>query len=352
MAEEQSTQAVDVESVNLDNEYTSLLGSIYGEMGSGNIVNILTDYPWAVNYSANKGTKLPRAYVHEYRQNLSTFASTLAYYTSGTIDGINFFSDDSKAGDHSFLDRKDNAFSKILGSHSVSDMTGKSYMAPYNSMYHLDEANCNKYVFPYYENSFINVTNSYGDSSQQNTDIEAQLSDTVQNNVQQMAGLYGNVTSALKGNILNSDSVWDNSGIYIERPKYFQFAADGEAVTIKFPLYNTVSTGTTKDVWEKNYKFIKNFALKNLPFKVSMFRYKTPLLYEIAIPGVKYLPISYVSNYSVSMKGTRRMLRYSNLTDIIVPDAWEVSITFTSLIAKTANAFAAVSSIGPQINTI
>lgn len=355
MADEKGTQtktARDAEVSNLDDAYNAMLSSLASK--NSKLINILKDFPWTLNYNLVT-ERIPRVYINEYRQNLSTFAATLAYYSSGVTESVLGEFGLSKADRVNLTGKSgNNAFNKILnfGQSSSSADTKSSELAPYYNMYFLDETNCSKYVFPYYENDFIDINNNYGDSSQQATGIENDLNDFVQNHLQQWVGLYGNIASTLSGGILSNQTSWDNSGIFIERPRYFQYDAKGDTVKVNFTLYNTLFDGTLAglDKWKKNYQFIQSFALKNLPYKVSLFRYKTPLLYEVSVPGVKYLPISYVSNFRVGLKGTRRMLSYYGKS-IIVPDAWEIQITFTSLLAKTANAFMGTTKTGPTVKS-
>lgn len=97
--------------------------------------------------------------------------------------------------------------------------------------------------------------------------------------------------------------------------------------------------------------FISLFNLRNLPFKLDYTTYLPPLLYDIIIPGVKRLPFAYVSSFSAEPQGLIRNMKIENFLSRIagaatnenknvsvpVPEAWTVSITFKSMLARSAN---------------
>lgn len=364
----------------LEDVYAKKLVEIKSEMSpdlKNGIVNILKSYDWAVNYRDSKA-ELPAVYVKEYRQNLSTFAASLNWFVNGAqsaiVGGTNSGGDNLKkiwnylssaneteptedklqniANSKTSYDsisgklanNKNNQFEKMIGRYS------DNVLSPYSYMYSLTEENCLKYVFPYFDNDFISFNSSFGDKAQTATTIQNMLSEQLGN----FAGISGLLGDSLNIGSVFSDQVgWNDQGIYIEKPKYFQFEGSGDKVLVRFTLFNTVAHeggmgDADKNPWKKNYRFISNFAFKNLPFKISMFRYKTPALYEVSIPGIKYFPISYVSSFKVDLRGTRRYLDYNGLK-VLVPEAWDVNITFQSLLYKSANLLQAALTKGPNI---
>lgn len=125
--------------------------------------------------------------------------------------------------------------------------------------------------------------------------------------------------------------------------KFYQYPTDGEKLTINFTLFNTVKKGE----WRKNYAFLFLFALRNKLLKLDSLSFVPPYLYDIIIPGFKRLPLAFVNNYSVKSRGIIRELKFDNKditgflgkTDLYipVPEAWEVSIEFESLLPQSAN---------------
>ena len=134
----------------------------------------------------------------------------------------------------------------------------------------------------------------------------------------------------------------------IERSKYFTYPTDGEDVEINFVLFNSVRP----DIWKKHYRLILGFVLRNLPFKQDVVSYYPPLFYDIYIPGVKRCPFCYVETVNVTPLGLMRTLKlpgeqlhfdesakidkHSEFS-INVPEAWNVTIKFKSLLGTSAN---------------
>lgn len=362
------TQATELETL-YNNLLRDITNEISPDLGGGSILNILTKYDWSLNYQGTEA-KIPFVSVNEYRQNLSTFAASLSWFMEGVLSAVGLGTGKNeeliKQSNTAFFDSID----KTVNSTDKSEKTYSDFLAnyqkvknnsfesnlkqfngllsPYSFMYSLTDENCLKYIFPYFETDFLSLRNSFGDVSQTGSIGEKTFNDQVEA-FGGLTSLMGNARSI--GSLLSNDIGWNDQGIYIEKPKYFQFETSGDNIILKFSLYNTLHhPGQSEDPWKKNYRFIKNFAFKNLPFKISMFRYKTPALYEVSIPGSKYFPISYVSNFQVASRGTRRYLTYKS-SEVLVPDAWDISITFQSLLCKSANLFQAALQKGPTIIT-
>lgn len=329
-----------------------------------NVVNIISDYPWALNCFDLKGKlKYPHAFVREFRQNMSVSASTISYLANSLGSAVFGKSISELFGLNSSstknLSREDKEANQRIASAKARTTISKAedlrknttnidyggpldrftgnmadILSPYKYMYSVSNENCLKYIFPIFKTEY-GISNSYADSPQ--------FSNRIIYSAMQHIGDAGNLASLIGsgtdlGKLLDQDFGWNDQGIYIEKPKYFQVDTQGDSVTISFPLYNTIRKGNQTDLWKKNYEFIKFFALKNLPFKISAFRFKTPALYEVNIPGDKYMPFSYVSKFSASSAGVAKYLTYKeNEADVLVPEAWLISITFTSLLFKSAN---------------
>lgn len=145
-------------------------------------------------------------------------------------------------------------------------------------------------------------------------------------------------------NFLNGKG--EDIGFIREAAKGYTYPTDGPQVNVNFTLYNT----TKVDAWHQNYKFLFLFVLRNLPLRISISTFEPPLLYDVIVPGVTHLPVCGVSAINVEPMGMIRTLKTKNfLTKITgkdttdkditvnVPEAWNVSITFKSLIANSAN---------------
>jgi hypothetical protein len=57
-----------------------------------------------------------------------------------------------------------------------------------------------------------------------------------------------------------------------------------------------------------------------------------PKLYEVRVPGIRFIKYAYISPYSVDLLGTRRMINGK-----VVPEAFLVNITVNSLTDESGN---------------
>ena len=143
-------------------------------------------------------------------------------------------------------------------------------------------------------------------------------------------------------------------GTFIEKPRYFQYPTEGESITVTFPLLNTYNPYNNALPYQQNYELLWILAYQNKPYRTSFSRIIPPKIYTLTIPGVKYMPYCYISNMSIDFQGTVRNLDVTLPTGHAiktpVPEAYNVSITFTSLLADIGNMMAS-KDFGFKINT-
>ena len=184
------------------------------------------------------------------------------------------------------------------------------------------------------------VTNSWGD--RQKDSVLTGLIDGATEIVENFSTGYLNISQP---------------GVYIEKPKYFQTGQTGESQTITFPLINTIQRGTQNPI-QQNYELLWLLTFQNKSYKTSFSRTPPPKLYTISVPGQFSMPYAYISNMRVEFLGTVRRSTVSVpslnksgkvvTTDIKVPvpDAYNVSLTFESLIGDYGNTM-----MSPAFNT-
>ncbi len=200
-------------------------------------------------------------------------------------------------------------------------------LQPYNLLYATEFTGFN-YFFPYLDDSYRESKNTFGE----NTSIIAPIADLIRKG----ADLTGAVAGALK------------PGTYIEKSKQFTMGDAGRTLTFSFPLLNT---GTFEDV-RKNWQLIFGLIYQNRPGRVSKSIIDVPVIYEVHLPGVAYMPYAYISNLEVKFLGNRREMKMNvpimdegegnsatELDDITttIPDAYEVTISVTGLNEETRN---------------
>ena len=185
-----------------------------------------------------------------------------------------------------------------------------------------------KYVFPYFGDSFRQFTNDFADTLSNVTDrgqkvIGASALEDATKLAEEVAAGFGTMRE-LQGTVNASD----NPGSYIETPKFYQFANTDAALTVQFPLLNTVSREGAK----KNQKFIKEFTKINRPHRKNAIAMSFPHIYEVRVPGLRFIRWAYLSDLSFGLLGTRRMKGGK-----ILPEGYTCSMTFNSLTVEVAN---------------
>jgi hypothetical protein len=111
---------------------------------------------------------------------------------------------------------------------------------------------------------------------------------------------------------------------------------NNKSVTVEFPLYNVVDEASI----QKNWEFCFLFTYQNLYNKLTYFTADPPVIYEYEIPGVHYSRAAYVSNIAIQNKGNIRKFSVPGVNgDVLIPDAYWVSITLTDLLVNSKNLF-------------
>jgi hypothetical protein len=123
----------------------------------------------------------------------------------------------------------------------------------------------------------------------------------------------------------------------------------GRTLSFTIPLLNT---GSFDDV-RRNWQLIFGLVYQNRPGRVSKSIIDQPVIYEVHLPGVAYMPYAYISSLSVKFLGNRREMEFdvpimnegvgggtsNNVGNIrtVIPDAYELSLTVTGLNEETRN---------------
>lgn len=229
---------------------------------------------------------------------------------------------------------------------TASDQLQTTLLSPYRYLYYTQETG-KKYVFPMLApTELLNLNNSYGNDSK-SIDLFG-IGELAKQGADMAAGAM-NILNFI--NQAGNDNKGKGRGMeeqYSEMAKSFSYSPGGQELQISFPLYNTVKKGC----WIQNYRFIIGFLLRNLPFKVSAYSYKPPLLYDVLVPGTTHLPLCYVSNINVQSYGIIRQITCKNFIkevadldgsstannmQVPVPEAWFLTIKFKCLLSNSSN---------------
>lgn len=221
---------------------------------------------------------------------------------------------------------------KALGQVDQPTLDNDSHLdnGRYNNLYSVDPTGYS-YILPYFSESYFTIANNWSDSSKTSSNL-AKKTDSWAD-----AGIAA----------MNSPGYWD-PGIYIERPKFYNFNYANEVeISVNFPLINTHKF---EDV-DKNLQLIKNLVIQNLPYRKSIVRNEIPVIYDVVIPGVAHHPFCFIKRLDIKHLGNKRITKeFNNNEPMLIPDAYMVNITLVSLVLNAANFY--LKAFGSNINGI
>lgn len=293
------------------------------------VIDVVNDFVWTASPVNNSNDTIPVMYVTELRQAQNSIISSALYYVNSILSSplsrdaeqaLDWLTTKIAGTTVNPLEGLQKRVKKLISSGIDNQLLG-TYLISYIGMY-ITKATGFKYSFPFFEGTPHSISNSWQSSSQIKNPFTGTLEKTMD--------WVDRAASAL--NIMTP-------GTYIEKPKYFQYPGEGESLTIKLPLLNTLKKGD-KVPYQQNYELMWMLAYQNKPYRTSFSRILPPKLYNVSIPGIKYMPYAYISKMDVNFLGTRRQLPVNTPGGTIItsiPEAYEVTLTFTSLIADTGN---------------
>ena len=194
------------------------------------------------------------------------------------------------------------------------------FLKPYSQLYLTEPTNI-KYTLPYFDNEFLSVSNDFSDYASK-TGI-SDNSTVIENLIKNSTNLIDNVA----GEVLSLAQV-AQPGVYVERPKFYNFDGLAESIAIKFPLLNTLNVGA----YQRNLEFINRLVLMNKPHRINKVLVDPPAIYSVNQTGVAYYPYAYISRLSVTHVGTKRIIGSD-----VVPDAFLITITLQPLTSNANN---------------
>jgi hypothetical protein len=149
-------------------------------------------------------------------------------------------------------------------------------------------------------------------------------------------GSLGTAMGAVGGAVLGSVT----PGFGFEATKQYD-STSAQTLRITFPLYNTIDLESSF----KHFSFVNLFTFQNLKTRTSLMSYIPPKIYEVdaySVGGI-YMAAAVVSNLQIDSIGTtRRMSDWQSFgpKEILLPEAYRITITFTDLLSQSSNVFA------------
>lgn len=312
-------------------------------MSSGaGIVDVIRNFSWysggSTQMQENAIRKTPQVFLVEREQLLSSLLTQALYYAN-TIKTSTTSIGGGEEQD-SFFKKVTNLiglsegelFNKLSGvvNRAFSALTEgqDSALLTANKLksligIYLTEPTGYKYVLPYFENP-PSIQNSWSGTAEENA---PGFISTVS---EEVAGFADSAAKAVN---------LTQPGVFIQKAKSYKVNEQGQSVTVKFPLFNTVKRGN--DIpYQQNYELLWLLIYQNKPFKTSFTRVRPPKLYSVTIPGMVSMPYAEINRLEVNFVGTTRNKTVNiggKSFETPIPDAYEVTIEITSLLADYAN---------------
>ena len=338
-------------------------GRIYGKINNNSTdpIDVIGDFPWTKSPKSSR-QDVPAAYIKEKRLltnstlanffysvlagaevlegvadrvesgNIQVGANTLNVFDTLSAAGISYpgvqgaLTDKAKKFSSDVQEYKEMAAGFLTQGNQKDEI-----LKPYNGLYYTEDTGF-KYFLPYLSDDYLGVENNFSDDSQK------------------LAGL-DNIANFLQTgfDVAKGVAFMDKPGVYVEQSKQYQFGQEGRTFDITFPLLNT---GSYEEV-KRNWQLIFGLIYQNKPGRINRNLLELPVIYEFYIEGMAYMPYSYISQIQVDFIGNRRTMgidipSFNDTTDndtlsertnitTVIPDAYNVKITFNGLNKETKN---------------
>ena len=334
---------------------------VYGNTGAEGIkdpIDVASDFPWTNSPKTSK-YDIPKIQLIESRIVLNSTVTNMVYSALASADSIksagvtvadavtdlgSFFNkfnapkpppatstDDANTANQNQEDGEESSLkTKITDLYNSALEAGNfkvfanPALKPYQGLYATELTGFN-YYFPYLEDQYAQITTNFGEGD---SNVITPIADLVKGVSEGLAGM---------ANVLRP-------GTYIEKAKQFTMGDVGRQLNFKIPLLNT---RRAEDI-SRNWQLIFGLIYQNRPGRVSKSIIDQPVIYEVNLPGVAYMPYAYISNLQVRFLGARRTMKFQvpvldendsnvGLIETTVPDAYELDITVTGMNEETRN---------------
>lgn len=326
-----------------------------GPRGKSEIYNIVNDYNWKVspNYSA---IEQPYIYLREYIVDKSTLLTQLLYNLTIITQGISsqfglvnpvsfvpqgvldFISNKLGIGGYTpekaqkYINAITEKFNAATGS-IILDPIGTDNddnILPFLRLYSVRPTHF-EYKLPFFVEKTIDKRRQWGksfsggDSSRTGAEGAAAI---VQDQVRFVAENTG----------VPAVGALMDQGTYIERSKYFNPSRQSDPITFSFPLLNTLDE---RDI-QKNFDFVWLMCFQSTAVRSNIADITPPCIYEVWIPGIRYMMFAAIEDIRVEYLGNRRRVEIIHpgskaRVETIIPEAYNINFTINSLTSDSSN---------------
>lgn len=283
----------------------------------------------AIPLLANKGKELADAAQTKEKSNNTMSA------LSDALKGVAKGTDNAKAL-NAAIDASAKSAGIDLSAKSIgASGAGLGALEPYSGLY-LTEKTGFEYIFPYYNNTFLQGNLNAGDSGN-NGALLPGIANIIKKKVS-----TGFVEMGYNSIIETAADILPNS--------------IGGAINVDFYLFNTIDYQHVV----KNWQLVYLLAYQARMGRLNKSLIDLPTIYEIQISGSEYIPYAYLENVKIEFVGNRRAIDIINAYELddnkitvntIVPEAYKVTLQFKSLIRDSKNIMYAGLNKASKINT-
>jgi hypothetical protein len=326
------------------------------------VINVVKDFHWKespnpVNSNGEFLTEQPYIFLREYRVDKSTLFTQLLANLQTTVEGagsqLGILADlvilnplkgvlaelivekttgiegIASAINEGIQSEITDTIQKLLGNFSNNpNVSNTSYLKSYDFLYSLEKTDF-EYKFPFFNINTINKRSNWNANfSGVDSTGATGVADFIETS-QEFIASHG--TGLGKYNRL-----FENNQ-YIERGKYFN-PSSSEPINFSFPLLNTGSLDSIK----LNFDLVWLLCFQNLGIRSGVADVESPCIYEVTVPGWRYMLFAYMEDIKVEHLGSRRRVRIAHPAseievDVIIPEAYRINITIKSLLPDSAN---------------
>jgi len=285
-----------------------------GTVINGSVVDVVNDFYWTYSKLRESRQEVPRVILTEKRQKVNTLISQLKYSFGAAFttaqNSLNELSQNplvKQALGNNVANNLSNASNAVGNAKQSATQFAETIvpqikdnnpvfqnplMKPYENLYITEDTGW-KFILPYFDNYSSAQANLYsGDSNASFSGLAKMAADG-------LTDLTDIISTINKPSDIS----------FVEKAKLYNYSTEGEEISFTFPLINTGSA--TFDDVVRNWELLFLLLYNNKPSRRSVSIVDAPVLYQLDIPGVKFLPFCYVSNIAVEFQGSRRELEFN-----------------------------------------
>jgi NACalpha-BTF3-like transcription factor len=300
-------------------------------------VNVVKDYQWTIQpESARKD--VPYIFLIERKLTNDVMVQQLLYNIVATAElGFQTGTEIQKKGEEKLNEAKEKFKLSDEDINKIKSQAEKSTPNPYAGLYDLEDTGWS-YILPFFDNKNHNIGGNWTKPAESGNFID-EIGGAVTSALGDVSASVNKIMSAM-GAATGTTSV-ARPGTYIEQAKQYAFEAQGPSYSVEFNLYNTGTVTDVIDNWELCFALMYNL----LPNRRTKTVFDPPPLYEVAIPGVRTSPVSFIKGMRVEFLGATRIMDLDvqgvNNTPsklrTIVPDAYSIKIDIEDVLPESKN---------------